>query len=80
MRSTRGITRADRKRAQLPFGGRVTDAAHITAPLHSNAPTHNPGNAHASVRGAAWGQHNTNTRLRQGGISSYYRPSQGKGY
>lgn len=81
MRLKRGTTRADVKRAQLPYGGRITDAAHVTAPLHSNAPTHNPGNALASVRAAAgMGSQNTNRRLRNGGISSYYRPRQGKGY
>ena len=80
MRLKRGTTRADIKRAALPYGGRVTDAAHVTAPLHSNAPTHNPGNALPSIRNAAWGPHNTNTQLRRGGISSYYKPRQGKGY
>ena len=80
MRLKRGVTRADIKRAQLPYGGRVTDAAHITAPLHSNAPTHNPGNASASIRNATWGPQNTNTQLRSSGISSYYKAREGKGY
>jgi hypothetical protein len=81
MHSTRGKTRADRARAALPYGGRVTDAAHVTAPLHSNSPTHNPGNARPSIRAAAgMGSQNTNRRLKDGGISSYYRTRQGKGY
>lgn len=80
MRLKRGVTRADKARAALPYGGKVTDAAHVTTPLHSNAPTHNPGNALASIRNAAWGSQNTNAQLRRGGISSYYKPRQGKGY
>jgi hypothetical protein len=80
MRLKRGTTRADVKRASLPYGGRVTDAAHVTVPARSNAPTHAPGNALASIRNKQWGPQNTNTQLRRGGISSYYRPRQGKGY
>jgi hypothetical protein len=80
MRLKRGQTRADIARAKLPFNGRVTDAAHVTVPARSNAPTHDPGNALASIRNAAWGPSNTNTQLRRGGISSYYKARQGKGY
>ena len=80
MRSTRGRTRADIKRAQLPFNGRVTDAAHVTAPLHSNAPTHNPGNALPAIRNAQWGPDNTNLQLSRGGRSCFPRMREGHGY
>jgi hypothetical protein len=80
MRLKRGQTRANIARAKLPFNGRVTDTAHVTTPLHSNAPTHNPGNALPAIRNAQWGAQNTNSQLRNGGISSYYKARQGKGY
>jgi hypothetical protein len=80
MRSTRGKTRASRVIASLPPKPRMTDAARITAPLHSNAPTHNPGNALPSVRRGTFGAMNTNQQLARGGFSSYYRPRQGWGY
>jgi hypothetical protein len=48
-----------------------------SAPVHSNAPTHNPGNLPGRD---TWGsQQNTNLQLARGGISSYYR-SRERGY
>jgi hypothetical protein len=62
MRSTRNRTRAVRAAEHHHYTDR------LSAPLHSSAPTHNPG-----TNPATW-RVNTNSRLRDGGISSYYRP------
>jgi hypothetical protein len=79
MKSTRGVTRADRKRAQLPYKGKVTDAAHVTVKAVSNAPTHDPGNALPAIRRGTFGAMNTNQQLARGGFSSYYRAREGWG-
>jgi hypothetical protein len=79
MRLQRGSKRSD-KYAAANAKPHFTAAARITAPLHSNAPTHNPGNALPRIRNAQWRADNTNTQLRRGGISSYYHAREGKGY
>jgi len=80
MRSTRGRTRADVKRASQPKP-LMTDAARITAPLRSNAPTHDPGNAQQAARvRAGFGKQHTMLQLSRGGFSSYYRSREGWGY
>jgi hypothetical protein len=79
MRSTRGVTRASKVIAKLPPKPLMTPEARVTAPLRSNSPTHRRPNALASVRNAQWGARNTNTRLKDSGISSYYRSREGLG-
>lgn len=79
MRSTRGHTRADRPH--------FTAAARVTVPATSNSAVIVPGTPASALsdtaasgtrpRGAT--RRNTNTRLRDGGISSYYRPRE-RGY
>ncbi len=65
MRSTRNRTRSTRRLQHY------TEAAHLSVPAVSNSP--------ASSRKGNSGRMNTNTRLRDGGISSYYRPREGRG-
>jgi hypothetical protein len=79
MRSTRGQTRADIKRASQPKPPVMTDATRVTAPLRSNAPTHDPGNALPAIRNRGYGKLNTNLQLSRGGFSSYYRSREGWG-
>jgi hypothetical protein len=76
MRSTRGRLRSD---THADVGPHFTDAARITVPLTSNAPTHNPGNALAGIRNRGFGALPTMLQLSRGGFSSYYRSREGFG-
>jgi len=71
MRSTRNRTRAVRASETHHYTDRTS------APVRSNAPTHDPGNA--GPRPAGFRRMNTNQQLARGGISSYYR-SRERGY
>lgn len=71
MRSTRNRTRAVRAQEHHHYTDRTS------LPVHSNAPTHNPGDV--AGRPAGFRHMNTNLQLARGGISSYYR-SRERGY
>ena len=82
MRSTRGVTRAMRVTSKPHY----TDAARVTAPAHSTErDRYGSRELPAGVatgtgrRAAGFTRMNTNTNLRNGGISSYYR-SRERGY
>lgn len=79
MRSTRGVTRNDRRIKSLPPKPAMTDAARVTVKLRSTALTHDPGNALPHIRRLTFGRLNTNQQLARGGYSSYYRPREGWG-
>jgi hypothetical protein len=67
------------RRAAQPERHHYTDAAHKSVPVASNTdPASRKGKTPARV---GWERPlNTNTQLRRGGISSYHKPREGKGY